>query len=155
MGGECRKVYTCTAHPRPWTPKFPPLAPGGSTSGLCYLLPEFHDEGCGSVLGRARCAGCGVVQEVHAVLCGGRGHAMGPAGRDVPSHPVPTLWPALSFPSPRSPLSASGVPPREAQGNQPLSQPPPRVLVHAQNLLTASSGPLVPLPLWSPGSGAR
>lgn len=137
-------MYTCTAHPRPWTPKFPPLAPRRHIQA-CYLLPEFHDGGC-DVLGRARCAGCGVVQEVHAVLCGGRGGIRsGPSGQRCPHILSPTLWSACPIiPSPREPpLSSVRSSPSGSPGNQPPLPTPPHVLVLPN--LTAPLDPLVRL----------
>lgn len=100
MGGVCWKGphIPGPGHPNslPWHPRRHIQA--------CYLLPEFHDGGR-DILGWARCAGCGVVQEVHAVLCGGRGGIR--SGRSRQRHPhilSPTLWPACPIiPSPGDP----------------------------------------------------
>lgn len=59
-------MYTCTAHPRPWTPKFPPLAPGGTSRPATYSQNSMT----GMTFGRA-CAGCRVVQKSMQCLCGG------------------------------------------------------------------------------------
>ena len=105
-------------------------------------------------LGRARRAGCGVVQEVHAVVCGGPGGVRsGPSGQRRPHILSPTLWPACPIiPSPwEPPLSSVRSSPLGSPGNQPPFPPnlfPPN--------LTAPLGPPgLPLPLWSPGSGAQ
>lgn len=58
---------------------------------------------------------------------GDEGHPQWASGQRCPHILSPTLWPACPIiPSPRGPLSASGVPlgkPRE--GTSPLSQPRP------------------------------
>lgn len=157
--------------PGPEHPNSLPWAPRRHIQA-CYLLPEFHDGGR-DVLGRARGAGCGVVQEVHAMLCGGQGGVHSGSGRQTCPHILsPTLWPAGPIipvlGSPRFPVS--GVPPREAQPPLPPNLtaplgPPPATSDPIQTsglsphppcgtALPSDGGPAGPT-LWSPGSGAQ
>ena len=122
-GGECWKgVHLHPTSQAPGT-KIPSPGPPRRHIQACYLLPEFHDGGR-DVLGRVHGTGCGAVQEVHAMLCGGQGGIRSGSGRQRRPHILsPTLWPAGPIiPSPREPPLSSV---RSSPSGSPVPSPNP------------------------------